>query len=337
MSHNKRLKELRLRHRLSQKELATRLGVAQSLISQVEREERALSANLIMKAVSAFDLDADFFERPPSPYNRLSLNFRTKVLSAGAKDSIILEFSELERETRKLLANIPVTELPVCEEKRSAMMPAEEIEKFAQATRDTLQLGRDTPVPNVVRAIERAGVGVVEFPTDLDLEGKVDGVSTPSINPPYVIVITPEGPGERQRFTTAHELGHLVLHRAQRPESESVRESEAHAFAGAFLLPETAIRPHLSPTLTLFGYAALKNTWGVSIQAIIRRAVTLGVISQERYKSLMIQLSSRGWRVDEPYPIEREKPVLVPKLRDAQLNNVVSLFNHRRDTPAGKR
>src|SRR3546814_5162466 len=53
-------------------------------------------------------------------------------------------------------------------------------------------------------------------------------------------------PGDRQRFTVAHELGHILLHSTCPPpeSSEHARtiEKQAHRFAAAFLLPGDSYR-----------------------------------------------------------------------------------------------
>ena len=54
-----------------------------------------------------------------------------------------------------------------------------------------------------------------------------DGAGVP------VIVVNANDPGERQRFTVAHELGHLYLDIPKQIEPEPL----CHRFAGAFLVP----------------------------------------------------------------------------------------------------
>ena len=66
--------------------------------------------------------------------------------------------------------------------------------------------------------------------------------------------------------------------------------------------------------LTLATARGLKETYWVSIQAIIRAANDRGRISRARYTSLYKQLSARGWRTDEPVPIEAEAPRLWPEI-----------------------
>ncbi len=126
-----------------------------------------------------------------------------------------------------------------------------------------------------------------------------------------VIVLSGDAPGDRLRFSVAHELGHLVMHRSWRSDaSESELEDQANKFASEFLMPEQSIQHELDPPITLSGLAKLKPRWGVSIQALIRRAYTLEIISQRQYKYLFQKLSARGWRTREPdeFAVRVEKP-----------------------------
>ena len=139
-------------------------------------------------------------------------------------------------------------------------------------------------------------------------------------------------PGDRLRFSAAHELGHVLVHTESKPLSREVREAEADTFASAFLLPREAMLDELSPALTLAGYSRIKARWGVSMQAVIRRSFDLGVIDRDRYRSLQIQISSRGWRKDEPVDIPKETPALpTPDIggfrRIVNRDNVVSMFD----------
>jgi transcriptional regulator with XRE-family HTH domain len=127
----------------------------------------------------------------------------------------------------------------------------------------------------------------------------------------------PVGPLLRtlRRFSVAHELGHLVLH--QVPEgAPHALERQADAFAEAFLLPEAAMRAELAPPITLTTLADLKARWGVSLQALIRRALTLETISPSQYRSLSAQLGARGWRTQEPITVPVERPRALRQLAE---------------------
>ena len=65
--------------------------------------------------------------------------------------------------------------------------------------------------------------------------------------------------------------------------------------------------------MTLRSLAWVKSQWGISISSLIRRGHDLRLIDQQRYQSLMKQLSARGWRKQEPVEVPVERPALLPK------------------------
>lgn len=76
-------------------------------------------------------------------------------------------------------------------------------------------------------------------------------------------------------------------------------------------MPRQRAEETIGESTTLTGYARLKATWGISIQALIVRAHDLGLISDTRKRSLFVQLSSKGWRKSEPVVVGREAPLLM--------------------------
>ena len=132
-----------------------------------------------------------------------------------------------------------------------------------------------------------------------------------------IIAVSSMSPGDRLRFSVAHELGHLVLHRFpnQKP---SVLEKEAHMFAGEFLLPSEAMMFEYPPTVTLTGLMELKLRWGVSIQALVVRAKELNIITRHDEQHLFQQIGQRGWRTHEPAELDipAERPRLLRQMAE---------------------
>jgi Zn-dependent peptidase ImmA (M78 family) len=94
-------------------------------------------------------------------------------------------------------------------------------------------------------------------------------------------------------------------------------EKEAHAFASELLMPANDIGPLLQARrIDLSLLASLKPEWKVSMQSIIMRARSLGLLSRNQEEYLWKQMSYRKWRLREPpeldFPIER--PTVVPNL-----------------------
>jgi Zn-dependent peptidase ImmA (M78 family) len=130
-----------------------------------------------------------------------------------------------------------------------------------------------------------------------------------------VIVVTATTAGDRRRFSVAHELGHLVRHQIPQGSPHAV-EQQADMFAAEFLMPEAAMRAALGPPVTLTTLADLKAGWGVSLQALIRRARTLGIITPSQSRSLHTQLGARGWKLHEPIEVPVERPRALRQLAE---------------------
>ena len=94
-------------------------------------------------------------------------------------------------------------------------------------------------------------------------------------------------------------------------------EAESNRFAGAFLAPASE-RKELGDRrvwLEPQELAALKNAYGLSMQAWMHRAKDLGIMSETRYIEMRKYFSKRDWNKTEPgeaYP--KEHPQLFDQL-----------------------
>lgn len=294
---------------MTQKEFGQYLGCSQSSLSDAENGRKE-NVELVQRALFVFKVPASYFEASPSHYGSGALNFRTYKVPAKVQDAFVSTFHEAERELlSKPSGKTVVRLLEDSLNDRTESLPLPLIESLARETRVRLGIPISGPVFNVTHAIENAGHRVCTIANSFVDISKIDGASSPvfNIDGRGLIATTEKKDGGRVRFTRAHELGHLVLHTATRPGLERLRESEANLFAGAFLVPEKDAREMFSEHLTLEGYARIKAKYAVSIAALIIRAHRLGIVSAKRYRSLFVQLSSRGWRMEEPVEIPVEK------------------------------
>jgi Zn-dependent peptidase ImmA (M78 family) len=135
-----------------------------------------------------------------------------------------------------------------------------------------------------------------------------------------VVLINGSLPGDRYRFTLAHETAHLTLHHHLAWPGENI-ENEANAFASELLMPAKDIRNFLNrPTLAKL--ATLKPYWKVSIQALLMRASQLSLINDRQKRYLWAQISGAGYRTTEPLPLQPEEPSLIHELVDCHLNDL---------------
>ncbi|MGZ9931707.1 helix-turn-helix domain-containing protein [Streptomyces sp. NC-S4] len=166
------------------------------------------------------------------------------------------------------------------------------------------------PVGHLVRLAENHGVVVVFSPAQT---AAVDAYSFNDGYRPTVVLNPTKEDYYRQRFDVAHEIGHLVMHVDAEPGSKVV-ENQAHRFAAELLLPEEELRDLLPNKADWRILAKLKESYGVSLQALLYRSRALGVMSDVTYRNAVAYLSSKGWRRREPGEMPAvEQPSLYPK------------------------
>ena len=127
--------------------------------------------------------------------------------------------------------------------------------------------------------------------------------STPSAcrspDRPVIILGDDKAKRDRERFSAAHELGHLVMHDPENAGTKII-EDQAHRFAAAFLMPASDIRGELPRIPAWSEFLTMKRRSGVSIGALLMRARTLGVMPGNTYQQAIRYMSMYGWRVNEP-------------------------------------
>lgn len=180
-----------------------------------------------------------------------------------------------------------------------------EPELAAEATRAAWGLGVG-PAPNMVHLLESKGVLVFALAEDCR---ELDAFSFWRWGRPFVLLNTMKS-AERGRLDAAHELAHLVLHRELRNIGKE-HEDEAQAFASAFLLPRSSVIASGVRGPALSQVIEQKRTWRVAATAYTRRLHQLELLSDWQYRSLMIELTKRGYRSGEPDGMTREGSRLV--------------------------
>lgn len=306
MINGDRLKFAREFRGLTQAELAQRVGVSQATIALIEGGRSQAPPEIVEAIAFQTGLPPSFFrklERTDFPLG--SLLFRRRASMTAAEEKRVHRAGqmvfEVAKDLRRHVIPVPVR-LP-----QQVTDPA----TAARATRSALGLSPDGPVRNLVRALESAGVLILALPSPME-SGDAFSAWVGDDGEIPVIAISGAATGDRLRLSIAHETGHLVLCHALRDDRAAL-EREAYAFGAELLLPESAMREEMVPPITLTGIADMKRRWGVSMQALIRRAYDLEVISKRQYTYLFQQLSARGWRMREPealdVPIEKPRAV----------------------------
>jgi Zn-dependent peptidase ImmA (M78 family)/transcriptional regulator with XRE-family HTH domain len=175
----------------------------------------------------------------------------------------------------------------------------------------------DGPISNLTACCERAGIIVVWC----DLDAPIDGITMRVRDLPPCIFLNGRATADRMRFSLAHELGHIIMHRIPTDEMED----EANRFAGEFLVPEKLLTNQvIGNRVTLEFLARQKAYWRVSMAFLLFQIGALGLITRHQGEYLWKQLSGLGWRTREPSETDfaAEEPELFPKVLRLHSNDL---------------
>ena len=303
-----RVRRLRLIRRWDQTTLAAKSALSTATISNIELGRVAPTSDQVAAIASALGYSTEFVtaELGLLPTTRPWLRAYADASKREADARTASTATAAEYIRRLGLKPLPDL-MPVF---GGSLDDEDAIEEAAAELRELAQVEPDAVVTNTIRAAER--LGCVVLPLDSEL-GRHVGMSLRSDQIPMICVAKRGVPGDRQRWTVAHELGHLVLHATTAPprDAQEARrmEDQAHRFAAAFLTPADAVIDTLNEvggTVTLRALADVKAVWGVAIKSLIGRFRELGIIDAEHARSLYKQVSARRWSKEEPVYVPTE-------------------------------
>ena len=298
---------------LSQSELSKRIGVGQNTLSRWESGLRAPGESEIDNLAQELGRDASFFFRTERPL-AVDAAFMFHRKKASTKQTQLRKLHARINVTR--LALVPLLKQLSSWDVRVHRIPIDEAksaEDAALKTRAAWNVAKG-PIRNLVELLESAGVIVVPFDFGMN---SVDAIGWWPWDTPPLMFLNTSAPADRQRFSLAHELGHLVMHELP---SETM-EDEANQFAAEFLFPVRSAKTETRELNSKMIWR-LKRRWRVAGQCVLRRSFDAKNIDKKRYTSLMVYFSKNGWRKNEPYPVEREHATTLSRVLDAFRNDL---------------
>ncbi len=308
----KRVKLARSASGLSLRDLEERIGnrVTAQAIGKYERDESMPGSDVLIALADALDVSVDYLVGDQEIVLE-AVEFRKKTITSRREESQVeakvLHFLERYLMVEELL-QLPSVEWHSPREAPYPVHAVSEADHAARSLRDHWGLGND-PIPNLVELLEEQGIKVLAVDlTNIDgLTARVHRAGKATVP---VIVVNRKEWGERQRFTLAHELGHLVMDVAAKVDEEKA----THRFAGAFLMPAEALWAEIGKHRRAIGWEelfALKQLFGSSVQAITYRCKDLGIFSAATFRRLFNDFNRFGWRsppYEEPYARKGEEP-----------------------------
>lgn len=301
--------------RITTQELADQTGIDLEKLKAVLRNQDNLSLSQLKNVAKFFNRGLLFFvsKEDVKEEKLRTVGFRTVSNQHPNLDPNVKALMERVERQRQVLLSLREE---LGEDVQPKFQPPElqsgNLKSAAASTRRWLSLNGGRTFDDYRRAIESRGVlvflsngyrGAWQVPS----ESEVAGFSIPHTHFP-IIFVRKENSKQRQLFTLAHELGHILIHRTGSVDDEddlyesTGKERDANAFAGHLLVPDdflTQIDDREKPDLPDDFEAWLRPHtihWGVSVEVILRRLMDASRVSRGEYRAY------RKWKAEQKRP-----------------------------------
>lgn len=305
-----RIRRARVLKGMSLDALAHSIGdITKQALSNFERGEAVPNSTRLLQLAKALKVKPEYFFRPES-VDLAPLEFRKLAKMPRYRQR------QVEEQMREHLERYIALErcfgaADICMSPPTAraikVASPDEAERAAAQLRQDWGIGSDA-IANLTELLEEHGIKVALVEAREDF----DGACAATQDERHVLIaLNIARPGERMRFTAAHELGHWIMALpAAMPEKE--KEACCHRFAGAFLYPKNRVltdfgthqRSRIHPGELLNA----KRRYGISMQLALRRLKDLQLLNDFGYRAACIQFSRAGWRNAEPEALLHETP-----------------------------
>lgn len=286
---------------MSLQELADKTNLSKQAISKYENGEINPSMATLSSLAKGLEIDIeDFFKenhdealflkkliiKTPAFQNvyyreggKLDVETANRIKKEAFKRFI--SYSELEALVKvKTKFKNPIKDFPI-KDKYDA-------EEAALKVRKAWKLG-SYPISNVVSTLENQGVRIIE----VNEGDHFEGFSAEIESTPIIVVNIGIKEVTRRRFTTLHELGHLILQVHQSISYDDL-ERICDAFAATMLMPRELLFIELGGNrskLTKDDLVRIKEKYGISVKAILVGAAFSEIITWDKYHELNSQMT----------------------------------------------
>src|SRR6056297_226953 len=318
----KNLKELQEEFSLNQTEMGEIIGVTRQTFARYLDGERVMDSGKLYKLARYFDKEIDFFLSEKSKKEKVSFMFRADDPENNFNEKLKDEIAEKFKLYHEIieLSDDPVKDyLPEeynlkIEGKKLSEKEKNAIEKIAEKQRRYMGVD-DALNINVFTLFEENNINVIAQKIN---ESSIDAVSAYSEDKgAYIFINDSEDiPEERKIFSAVHELGHLILHRAQYSKDinelkyantriKDIKEKAADHFAMAFLIPAKVLKNYdyyFNDYIDLDLIFEKKKEFGVSAKSLIMTLNKYDYIDGKILGALFKKLKEAGFDKKEPEP-----------------------------------
>lgn len=319
------LKRIRLLKNLSLEKAGNLLNMSAPAVAKYEKGQIVPNSEKLIEFANAYSVKVlDLLKSYNTPEMKFNA-FRKKQRLQGQNLELLKEI--IQNKVADYLEVIELNEIKSSniKLKKYSCDIFEDAEDAADSFRKDYELSINQPISDLINILENLGIIIIQIDNSDERFSDFDGLSE-IVNGIPIIVLLKDEDGARQRFTIAHELGHLVLNIKNEQLDE---EKMCNKFAGALLMPKNAVIKEFGNSrfnISYYELTAFKREYKVSMAAIVYRLKELNIISEYLFRKINISFSSNGFKKKEPIQIEPEESYQFNKLvHKLEVDNIISL------------
>ena len=321
------IKRFRLLKGISLRSFGQQVGMSQTAIMKYEQNILTPDGEKLIKFANVLGCSVLDLLKDNSDRKVINLNFRKRESLSKKKVELLTEI--INGKINNYLDVLGLNNISKTKLKKYKVSSLEDASLAAYKFRSDNEINEILPLVNLCNVIENLGISIIILDNkDEEFKG-FDGLSQIVDGFPFICIASNIN-YYRQRFTLAHELGHLILNIDKSLDEEKI----CNEFASSLLLPKKAMELEFGKNRVNINrreYEIVREEYRVSIKAIIYSLEKNGIISSNYAKLSYMNFNKNLLKNEEIMALEyNETPRKYEQLATRLFNQgiiTVSRFN----------
>ena len=264
-------------------------SVTKQAISKYEKGLAVPGSTVVLALSNALNVTVDYFFRQQTvTISKIAFNKKSSLNASGTKALSEIVRDHVERYLEAVqFTDVQIPMLATIWPKSVADEQA--IVSIVKELKQSWNIG-ECALGNVIEILEQHGIIVIEIDDNDGFQGLSGWVDETY----PIIVLNKSLNYESKRFTALHELGHILI---AAEHDDRKMERFCNAFAGEMLISDERLKEILGAKVKELYINELENvrdSYGISIDALLSKMQRLGIVSKAAYKSYLQKKSSDG-------------------------------------------
>jgi len=274
------IKRYRILKGISLRKFGDLVGLSQTAIAKYEKNILLPDGEKLIRFADVLGCKVSDLLKDNNNRRSIQLNFRKRETLKGKKLEILKQI--INNKINNYLDVLELNGIAAQKIKKYKISSLLDAQKAANDFRKNHQINEVFPLSNLCDIIENLGIEVIIINDNKALLKGFDGVSEIVDGFPF-ICISSDINYYRQRFTLAHELGHLILDISEGLDEEKL----CNEFASSLLLPKKALQlecGYKRNAISEKEYKIIRDEYKVSMPSIIYSLEKYNIISSNYAK-----------------------------------------------------